>query len=133
MNLPFASPADAVRTGPGTPDPLLGALAKVQSIERVGRVAEAHGTLIRATGLKAAIGELCVLRNPPGEGDPNFRLSAEVVGVSKQMTLLTPLGALDGISATTAVHATGRQAAVRAGDGQPGRTPAATDDPDHGT
>ncbi|HEY9541704.1 MAG TPA: FliI/YscN family ATPase [Luteimonas sp.] len=121
MNLPFASPADAVRTVPGTPDPLLGALAKVQSIERVGRVAEAHGTLIRATGLKAAIGELCVLRNPPGEGDPNFRLSAEVVGVSKQMTLLTPLGALDGISATTAVHATGRQAAVRAGDGLLGR------------
>src|SRR5690606_34200806 len=104
-----------------TVDPLLGALAKVQSIERVGRVAEAHGTLIRATGLKAAIGELCVLRNPPGEGDPNFRLSAEVVGVSKQMTLLTPLGALDGISATTAVHATGRQAAVRAGDGLLGR------------
>src|SRR3546814_2514917 len=79
MNLPFASPADAGRTVPGTPDPLLGALAKVQSIERVGRVAEAHGTLIRATGLKAAIDELCVLRNPPGEGDPNFRLSAEVV------------------------------------------------------
>src|SRR3546814_13233743 len=78
MNLPFASPADAVRTVPGTPDPLLGALAKVQSIERVGRVAEAHGPLIRATGLKAGIGELCVLRNPPGEGAPNFRLSAEV-------------------------------------------------------
>src|SRR3546814_9737028 len=37
------------------------------------------------------------------------------------MTLLTPLGALDGISATTAVHATGRQAAVRAGDGLLGR------------
>jgi len=121
MNLPFTSPADAVRTGPDMVDPLLGALAKVQSIERVGRVAEAHGTLIRATGLKAAIGELCELRNPRGEGDPHFRLAAEVVGVSKQMTLLTPLGALDGVSATTAVYATGRQAAVRAGDGLLGR------------
>src|SRR3546814_13059799 len=39
------------------------------------------------------------------------------------MTLLTPLGALDGISTTTAVHATGRQAAVRAGDGLLGRIP----------
>jgi type III secretion protein N (ATPase) len=121
MNLPFTSPADAVRTGPDMVDPLLGALAKVQSIERVGRVAEAHGTLIRATGLKAAIGELCELRNPHGDGDPHFRLAAEVVGVSKQMTLLTPLGALDGVSATTAVYATGRQAAVRAGNGLLGR------------
>ncbi|MGV8931820.1 MAG: FliI/YscN family ATPase [Luteimonas sp.] len=102
-------------------DPLLSALAKVQTVERVGRVAEAHGTLIRATGLKAAIGELCELRNPRGEGDPDFRLAAEVVGVSKQLTLLTPLGALDGVSSTTAVYATGRQAAVRVGDGLLGR------------
>ena len=87
----------------GEPDPLLHALARVQSIERVGRVAEAYGTLIRATGLKAAIGELCELRNPRGEGDASFRLAAEVVGVSKQHTLLTPLGALDGVSATTEV------------------------------
>ena len=102
-------------------DPLLGALAKVQAIERVGRVAEAYGTLIRATGLKAAIGELCELRNARGDGDPEFRLLAEVVGVSKQHTLLTPLGALDGVSATTEVYATGRQAAVGVGDGLLGR------------
>lgn len=123
MNSPSLPNADALRAVAFAEanDPLLGALAKVQSIERVGRVAEAHGTLIRATGLKAAIGELCELRNPRGEGDPDFRLMAEVVGVSKQMTLLTPLGALDGVSATTAVYATGRQAAVRAGDGLLGR------------
>lgn len=105
----------------GAHDTLLSALARVQSIERVGRVAEAYGTLIRATGLKAAIGELCELRNARGDGDPAFRLSAEVVGVSKQHTLLTPLGALDGVSATTEVYATGRQASVRVGDGLLGR------------
>ncbi|MBC7989612.1 MAG: FliI/YscN family ATPase, partial [Luteimonas sp.] len=102
-------------------DPLLSALAKVHTIERVGRVAEAYGTLIRATGLKAAIGELCELRNPRGDGDPGFHLAAEVVGVSRQHTLLTPLGALDGVSSTTEVIATGRQAGVRAGDGLLGR------------
>ncbi len=102
-------------------DPLLDALARVQSIERVGRVAEAYGTLIRATGLKAVIGELCELRNARGDGDPHFRLAAEVVGVSKQHTLLTPLGALDGVSATTEVVATGKQASVRVGDGLLGR------------
>ena len=91
-------------------DPLLSALAGVKSIERVGKVVEAYGTLIRATGLKASIGELCHLRNPRGDGDPDFNLAAEVVGVSKQHTLLTPLGALDGISATTEIVASGSQA-----------------------
>lgn len=116
-----SSTAFTPATAAGEPDPLLHALARVQSIERVGRVAEAYGTLIRATGLKAAIGELCELRNPRGEGDASFRLAAEVVGVSKQHTLLTPLGALDGVSATTEVYASGRQAAVRVGPGLLGR------------
>ena len=49
-------------------DPLLDALGKVRPIEHVGRVVEAYGTLIRATGLKAAIGELCMLRNPADSG-----------------------------------------------------------------
>ncbi len=103
------------------PDPLLQALGQVKTIERVGRVAEAYGTLIKATGLRASIGELCHLRNPAGAGDPDFELAAEVVGVSRQHTLLTPLGSLDGISATTEVYATGRQASVRVGNGLLGR------------
>lgn len=111
---------DALKTG-AADDPLLDALGAIHGIERVGRVAEAYGTLIRATGLKATIGELCELRNPRGVGDPDFKLAAEVVGVSKQHTLLTPLGALDGISHTTEVIGTGRQAAVRAGEGLLGR------------
>ena len=115
-----ASPDALYAAGTGS-DPLLDALARVQSIERVGRVAEAYGTLIKATGLKAAIGELCELRNARGDGDQGFRLAAEVVGVSRQHTLLTPLGALDGISATTEVYATGRQASIRVGDGLLGR------------
>lgn len=105
----------------GAPDPLLSALGKVRRIERVGKVVEAYGTLIRATGLKAAIGELCELRNPPDGADPSFRLAAEVVGVSRQHAVLTPLGALDGVSPETEVYATGRQAWVRAGVGLLGR------------
>lgn len=108
----------APATGATGRDPLLDALAKVQAIERVGRVAEAYGTLIRATGLKAAIGELCQLRNPDA---PGFHLDAEVVGVSRNHTLLTPLGALEGVSASTEVLATGRQASVGVGDGLLGR------------
>ena len=61
------SALEAVRTDPAH-DPLLHALGQVQTIERVGRVSEAYGTLIKATGLRAAIGELCYLRNPGDTG-----------------------------------------------------------------
>jgi len=88
-------------------DPLIAALARVPKVVRVGKVAEAYGTMIRATGLKAMIGELCELRSPR---DRQFRLAAEVVGVSRQYTLLTPLGPLDGVAHDTEVVATGRQA-----------------------
>ena len=46
MNLP--GPLAQV-PGDDTLDPLLSALAGVKSIQRVGRVVEAYGTLIRAT------------------------------------------------------------------------------------
>ncbi len=120
MTSESAFPAlDVVRSGDA--DPLLHALGKVQAIERVGRVSEAYGTLIKATGLRAAIGELCHLRNPGETGAHRFELAAEVVGVSRQHTLLTPLGPLDGIAATTEVYATGKQASVAVGDGVLGR------------
>lgn len=92
-------------------DRLLERLAHVDPLQRIGRVAEAHGTLLRATGVPAAIGELCELYNPTtGE-----RLPAEVVGIDQRCTLLTPLGALDGISVTTEVRATGRRADLAIG------------------
>ena len=89
----FAAPAD---------DPLLRALSRRDTLQRVGRVAEAYGTLVRATGVRAAIGELCLLEQP----DHDFCLPAEVVGVSQHQTLLTPLGPLEGISTATTVTAT---------------------------
>ncbi len=117
LPLPDIRPAQPA----AAPDPLLRALSKADGMERIGRVAEAYGTLIRASGLRACIGELCELRNPDDTGNPPFRLTAEVVGVARQHTLLTPLGALDGVSAATEVIATGRQASVKVGDGLLGR------------
>ena len=115
---PALSLLDGLGAGAVASDPLLHALGQVQAIERVGRVSEAYGTLIKATGLRAAIGELCYLRNP---GDTRFELAAEVVGVARQHTLLTPLGPLDGIASTTEVYATGKQASVPVGEGLLGR------------
>lgn len=96
---------------PTDDDPLLRALSRRDTLQRVGRVAEAYGTLVRATGVRAAIGELCMLEQP----DTGFSLPAEVVGVSQQQTLLTPLGPLEGISSATIVTATGKQATAPAG------------------
>jgi len=92
-------------------DPLLRALSRGDTLQRVGRVAEAYGTLVRATGVRAAIGELCLLE----QADTGFSMPAEVVGVSQQQTLLTPLGPLEGISTATTVTATGKQATAPAG------------------
>jgi type III secretion protein N (ATPase) len=101
----------------GNGDPLLAALRSVDPLKHVGRVAEAYGTLIRATGVNARIGEVCELRDPAS----GQHLMAEVVGIGRGMTLLTPLGTLDGLSAATEVVAKGRQATVGAGPNLLGR------------
>src|SRR5690606_16396806 len=46
---------------------------------------------------------------------------ASGVGVLERVPPISPLGALERVSATAVVHATGRQASVRAGDGLLGR------------
>ena len=109
--------ADLLREQDGVDRSLLRALANKETLRRVGRVAEAHGTLVRVTGINAAIGELCMLENP----EADFSLPAEVVGISGSQTLLTPLGQLEGISTATMVSATGRKASVGVGDALLGR------------
>jgi ATP synthase in type III secretion protein N len=99
------------------PDPLLERLKSVDPLRRVGRVAEACGTLIRATGVAARVGEVCELRDPVD----GHRLMAEVVGIGRGLTLLTPLGTLDGVSAATEVISKGRQATIGAGASLLGR------------
>lgn len=96
---------------------LMRRIGGVRRVERVGRVADALGTLVRVTGIKARIGEICMLRNPEGD----FRLPTEVVGIADGQTLLTPLGSLQGMSCSAEVVATGMQATVGVGDQLVGR------------
>ena len=73
--------------GLGKQDALIGGLRAIEPLHRVGKVAEAYGTLIRATGIAARIGEVCELRDPM-----NDRIvMAEVVGIGRGLTWLTPL------------------------------------------
>lgn len=100
-----------------TDDPLLRAIRGADPLVRVGRVSEAYGTLIRATGLVSRIGDLCVLKEPV----TGRRLLAEAVGIQGHTTLLTPLGPLEGLSAGMEVWPARRRSSVPVGPDLLGR------------
>ncbi|WP_445222890.1 type III secretion system ATPase SctN (plasmid) [Bradyrhizobium sp. Pa8] len=82
-----------------------------------GRVLQIVGTIIRATAPGARIGDLCTLRNP----ENNFELSAEIVGVERDIAILTPLGEMRGLSTLTEVVPIGEPLMVPAGSTLLGR------------
>ncbi len=82
-----------------------------------GRVTQVIGTIIKAVVPSVKIGEVCILRQP-GE---DYELKAEVVGFARDAALLTPLGDMYGISASTEVIPTGRSHMVPVGPGLLGR------------
>lgn len=77
-----------------------------------GKLTRAVGTLIRATGVRAQVGELCRLVQDGRGADAR----AEVVGFDGDALLLMPLGGLDGLSGSTQVMATGEHHRVPVGD-----------------
>jgi type III secretion protein N (ATPase) len=82
-----------------------------------GRVMQVVGTIIKASVPGVKIGELCVLKNPWEDQE----LMAEVVGFSQQVTLLTPIGDIRGVSSSTEVIPTGKVHMVPVGDKLLGR------------
>ncbi|CAE6749997.1 type III secretion system ATPase SctN [Paraburkholderia nemoris] len=79
-------------------------LAFFSPVSVQGRVNHAVGQILNATGIRARLGEICELRTP---NHPT--LLAEVVGFSRQTTLLTPLGEVAGLSPETTVVPSGRE------------------------
>jgi ATP synthase in type III secretion protein N len=94
-----------------------GALTDLPPVQSRGRVIEALGTLVRASGVPARVGQVCELVNPGG----TWRLQAQVVGIAQDSVLLTPFGDLAGLSAQTEVINLDRVATVRAGPALLGR------------
>ena len=84
---------------------------------RAGKITEVVGTLVRATGLDALVGELCELRDRGG----TLLQYAEVVGFSRDQTLLMPMGGSAGLSRSTLVVGTGKPLQVRVGPALLGR------------
>ena len=81
-----------------------------------GRVEIVSGVMVEATGVPAAMGELCRIER--GRLGP---VDAEVVGFRGSSTLLMPHGDLDGIGPRQVVTALGRPFGIRVGDGLLGR------------
>jgi type III secretion protein N (ATPase) len=77
-----------------------------------GRLQRASGTLLRATGLRAEVGEICLLTDPHSPGAHQ----AEVVGFDGEALLLSPMGSLQGLSTSTQVQGTHGRHEVAVGD-----------------
>lgn len=82
-----------------------------------GRVMQVTGTMLKAYAPGAKIGELCELKNPWDEKG----MLGEVVGFSKNLALISPLGEMLGVSSTTEVIPTGEIHKVPVGKGMLGR------------
>lgn len=104
-----------------TQSPLMGLVDRALA-EATGRVAthtvqrgklqQAVGTLIRASGIRANVGELCRLVDQRGGQE----MRAEVIGFEGDIVLMSPMGPLEGLSGSTQVIPTGERHSVAVGD-----------------
>lgn len=97
-------------------NPLRAALQGLSTHAERGRVTEVLGTLVRAVGVQARVGELCELRAPHGTV-----VCAEVIGFRGATAILSPFGPIDGLCNETAVTALRRGHAVPTGHALLGR------------
>ena len=82
-----------------------------------GRVAEAFGTVIRVTGVRARIGQQCLI----SDKDSDVEVIADVVGLSNGQAILLPLGNLHGITVDSEVTVLQEQSTVPCGQALLGR------------
>lgn len=82
-----------------------------------GRLRRVRGLMVHASLPSVGIGELCYLRDPLTDR----RIPAEVVGFEEEEAILSPIGAIEGLSNRAEVIPTGRSARVAVGDGLLGR------------
>lgn len=92
-------------------------LARTRTVERRGRVVQAFGTTVHASGLEVRIGQSCDIVDP-ATGD---RIPAEVIGLSAGVAILTPLRPLRGLSTDAEVVAGPERSEIQVGPGLLGR------------
>jgi type III secretion protein N (ATPase) len=98
---------------------LLHTLQATRTVVEHGRVVQAVGTVLRATGLRARIGQQCRVHD--AGGDARTGLLAEVIGFAGAEAILAPYGALLGVWVGAAVQALADEAKVPCGRALLGR------------
>lgn len=94
----------------------LGSIRQANLWKQGGKITRVTGLTLEARGLRAAIGEICHIYN-----NGRAPVVAEVVGFREEVTLLMPLGELEGIGPGCRVIATGESFTVPVGGDLLGR------------
>jgi ATP synthase in type III secretion protein N len=92
------------------------AVRRARPVQMNGRVTQALGTVVRATGVDALVGDVCELHSANGQV-----MRAEVIGFEQQTAILSPFGELRGLSASSMVVPLHRALDVPVGPGLLGR------------
>jgi flagellum-specific ATP synthase len=92
-------------------------LEQVEPLSITGRVAQAVGIVIEASGPFTSVGEVCEITREGGHGT----VMAEVVGFREDRVLLMPLGEMQGIGPGSRVVMKGHVASVPVGPQMLGR------------
>lgn len=96
---------------------LLEGLTRTETLDRRGRIVEILGTTIKVTGIAARIGDSCEIVEP----STGLVVPVEVIGMSGQATILTPLGDVRGLSVDAEVIVRGGEDRVAWGEALLGR------------
>jgi len=100
---------------------LLRTLQTTRTVAEYGRVVQAGGTVLRATGLRARIGQQCRILEPGAASSHADPLLAEVIGFAGAEAILAPYGPLQGVAVGAAVQALAEEAQVPCGAALLGR------------
>jgi len=93
-------------------------LEKLNPLCYMGKVKNIVGMMIETTGLKANVGDICIICN----SNDDKTVMAEVVGFRNSNILLMAYGDIKGIGPGSLVRSTGRKLRVPVGDFLVGRT-----------
>ena len=86
-------------------------IENVSTIYYEGTVSKVIGLTIEVQGIKAFVGELCIIYNEQGK-----KINCEVVGFRNEFVILMPLGNLIGISAGCKVVPQNKPLSVKCSD-----------------
>ncbi len=114
------APSSHVELGrPAPTEGLRRSLQRLRTVATLGRVVQAGGTLMRATGVQARVGQSCRVFDPLQPQEPG--LLAEVIGFQGHEAVLAPLGSLLGVPVGAAVEVLHDVARLPSGRGLLGR------------